>query len=156
MLCPLLILTLLSITDTLIRLLVDGDKTELLLKIGKVIQVQGIDEDNLNVALHKAVEQSAYAKILYLVNSGANVNSKVYGGKSFFGRTGILQQHPGWGKLFFNLPHLPRHPPSPLCLFSRCVVCVYACLYIHIYIYIPTHCICRCDCTYPCLHVLVM
>jgi len=128
-LCPLLILTLLSITDTLIRLLVDGDKTELLLKIGKVIQVQGIDEDNLNVALHKAVEESAYAKILYLVNSGANVNSKVYGGR-------ILPEKELWGKLFFNLPHLPRHPPSPLCLFSRCVVCVYACLYIPEYIYL--------------------
>ena len=128
MLFPLLILTLLSITDTLIRLLVDGDETELLLKIGKVIQVQGIDEDNLNVALHKAVEESAYAKILYLVNSGANVNSKVYGGKSFV----------GWGKLFLNRPHLPRHPPL-LSVSSPGVLCVCMRVYIYIYIYIYLH-----------------
>ena len=52
--------------------------TELLLKISKVI-----DNFNRDVALHRAVEEQAYAKILFLVNAGANVNSKVYGGKSF-------------------------------------------------------------------------
>ena len=40
---------------------------------------------NLNIAFHKAVEEQDYAKILFLFNAGADVNSELHGGKSMPG-----------------------------------------------------------------------
>ena len=46
------------------------------------MNLTGVHLDNLNIAFHKAVEAQDYAKILFLFDAGANVNSKVHGGKS--------------------------------------------------------------------------
>ena len=49
------------------------------------MNLTGVHLDNLNIAFHKAVEAQDYAKILFLFDAGANVNSKVHGGKSMVG-----------------------------------------------------------------------
>ena len=46
------------------------------------MNLTGVHLENLNIAFHKAVEAQDYAKILFLFDAGANVNSKVHGGKS--------------------------------------------------------------------------
>ena len=46
------------------------------------MNLTGVHLDNLNIAFHKAVEAQDYAKILFLFDAGADVNSKVHGGKS--------------------------------------------------------------------------
>ena len=49
------------------------------------MNLTGVHLDNLNIAFHKAVEAQDYAKILFLFDAGADVNSKVHGGKSMPG-----------------------------------------------------------------------
>ena len=53
---------------------------------------------NLNIAFHKAVEEQDYAKILFLFNAGAEVNSELHGGKSMPGRLHNGTFTPRWSR----------------------------------------------------------
>jgi hypothetical protein len=53
---------------------------------------------NLNIAFHKAVEEQDYAKILFLFNAGADVNSEIHGGKSMPGRLHNGTFTPRWSR----------------------------------------------------------
>ena len=75
------------------------------------MNLTGVHLDNLNIAFHKAVEAQDYAKILFLFDAGANVNSKVHGGKSMVGDHDKGMFAPRWS--FFEDKHPSEYVWSP-------------------------------------------
>ena len=75
------------------------------------MNLTGVHSDNLNIAFHKAVEAQDYAKILFLFDAGANVNSKVHGGKSMVGDHDERIFAPRWS--FFEDKHPSEYVWSP-------------------------------------------
>jgi len=75
------------------------------------MNLTGVHLDNLNIAFHKAVEAQDYAKILFLFDAGANVNSKVHGGKSMVGDHDERMFAPRWS--FFEDKHPSGYVWSP-------------------------------------------
>jgi hypothetical protein len=74
------------------------------------MNLTGVHSDNLNIAFHKAVEAQDYAKILFLFDAGANVNSKVHGGKSMVGDHDERMFAPRWS---FEDKHPSEYVWSP-------------------------------------------
>jgi hypothetical protein len=74
------------------------------------MNLTGVHLDNLNIAFHKAVEAQDYAKILFLFDAGANINSKVHGGKSMPGSFNDGRFAPRWS---LNYDHPSEYVWSP-------------------------------------------
>ena len=66
---------------------------------GRSLYPAGVHLDQPNIALHKAVQANAFAKVLFILGAGADINSEVWGGAShphIDGQPGSRPFFSGW------------------------------------------------------------